>query len=138
MLRAESQEGAPFPRRRPLPRRSPTPTKAASETATPRPKPSSPGRDDDVDVNDDKTTSTTSKGGNLQDRTKHETLMPKTTKHQHHLQGWKYPSRKIRNRILDKSQQRYPRRTATSFDEPYSKAKLQGCARLPKYGSYIY
>jgi hypothetical protein len=25
----------------------------------------------------------------------------KTTKHQHHLQGWKYPSRKITNRILD-------------------------------------
>jgi hypothetical protein len=38
----------------------------------------------------------------------------------------------------DKGQQRYPRRMATSFDESYSKVKLQGCARLPKYGSYIH
>ena len=30
-----------------------------------------------------------------------------------------------------------PRRTATSFDKPCGQVKLQGCVRLPKYGSYI-
>ena len=29
------------------------------------------------------------------------------------------------------------RHPATSFDKPYGQVKLQGCVRLPKYGSYI-
>jgi hypothetical protein len=49
-------------------------------------------------------------------------------------------------RILNEGQG-YPRRkatsfneskhSATSFDKPYGQMKLQGCVRLPKYGSYI-
>ena len=56
------------------------------------------------------------------------------------------PSHKNTSRILNEGQ-RYPRCTATSFnesrhpatsyDKPYSQVKLQGCGRLPKYGSYI-
>ena len=56
------------------------------------------------------------------------------------------PPHKNTSRILNGCQG-YPRRTATSFnesrhpatsfDKPYGQVKLQGCGRLPKYGSYI-
>jgi hypothetical protein len=41
------------------------------------------------------------------------------------------PPHKNMSRILNKGQG-YPRRTASSFDKPYSQVKLQGCVRLPK------